>query len=74
MRYVDDLTLRQAIEKQLNKVELANPFIANPATDATPEHGIAYAERAFLRELLAHNPEAIQSDLGLMEMMSQYRL
>lgn len=46
--------------------------IANPATDATPEHEIAYAERAFLRELLAHNPEAIESDLGLMEMMSQY--
>lgn len=46
--------------------------IANPATDATPEHEIAYAERAFLRELLAHNPEAIQSDVGLMAMMSQY--
>ena len=46
--------------------------IANPATDATPEHETAYAERAFLRELLARNPEAIQSDLGLMEMMSQY--
>ena len=26
LRYVDDLTLRQAIEKQLNKVELANRF------------------------------------------------
>lgn len=26
MRYVDDLELRQAIEKQLNKVELANRF------------------------------------------------
>ena len=26
LRYVDDLTLRQAIEKQLNKVELANHF------------------------------------------------
>jgi hypothetical protein len=46
--------------------------VANRATDATPEHEIAYAERAFLRELLARNPEAIQSDLGLMEMMSQY--
>ncbi|SFS20945.1 hypothetical protein [Yoonia litorea] len=46
--------------------------VANPATDATPEHEIAYAERAFLRELLAQNPEAIQSDLGLMAMMSQY--
>ena len=46
--------------------------IANPATEATPEHVIAYAERAFLRELLAHHPEAIQSDVGLMAMMSQY--
>ena len=46
--------------------------IANPAADATPEHEIASAERTFLRELLAHNPEAIQSDLGLMAMMSQY--
>jgi hypothetical protein len=46
--------------------------IANPATVASPEHEIAYAERAFLREMLAHNPEAIQSDLGLIEMMSQY--
>jgi len=46
--------------------------IANPATDTTPEHEIAYAERTFLRELLAQNPEAIQSDLGLMEIMSQY--
>ena len=46
--------------------------IAKPTTDATPEHEIAYAERAFLRELVTRNPEAIQSDLGLMAMMSQY--
>ena len=46
--------------------------IAKPATDVTPEHETAYAERAFLRELLTRNPEGIQSDLGLMEMMSQY--
>ena len=26
LRYLDDLELRQAIEKQLNKVELANKF------------------------------------------------
>ena len=26
LRYIDDLTLRQAIERQLNKVELANRF------------------------------------------------
>ena len=46
--------------------------IANPATDATPEHEIAYQERAFLRELLTRNPDGIQSDLGLMAMMTQY--
>ena len=37
-----------------------------------PEHEEAYAQRAFLRELMARNPEAIQSDVGLMAMMSQY--
>lgn len=46
--------------------------IAKPATDVTPEHEIAYHERAFLRELLTRNPEGIQSDLGLMAMMTQY--
>ena len=46
--------------------------IDKPAIDAMPEHEIAHAERAFLRELLAHNPDAIQSELGLMAMMSQY--
>ena len=46
--------------------------IAKPATDIAPEHEIAYSERAFLRELLTRNPEAIQSDLGLMAMMTQY--
>ena len=45
---------------------------AKPATEVTPEHENAYAERVFLRELLARNPEAIQSDLGLMAMMGQY--
>jgi hypothetical protein len=46
--------------------------IAKPAIDATSEHETAHAERAFLRELLARNPEGIQSDLGLMAMMTQY--
>ena len=46
--------------------------IARPATDVTPEHETAYAERTFLRELLARNPEGIQSDLGLMAIMTQY--
>ncbi|CTQ51840.1 hypothetical protein LP7551_00356 [Roseibium album] len=45
---------------------------ANPAAEVTPEHEIAHFERVFLRELLARNPEAIQSDLGLMAMMAQY--
>ena len=45
---------------------------AKPATEVTPEHEKVYAERVFLRELLARNPEAIQSDLGLMAMMAQY--
>ena len=43
-----------------------------PATEVTPEHEDAYAERVFLRELLARNPEAIQSDIGFMAMMAQY--
>ena len=47
--------------------------IAKPATEVTPEHENAYAERVFLRELLARNPEAIQSDQGLMAMMAQYQ-
>ena len=45
---------------------------SKPATEVTPEHENAYAERVSLRELLARNPEAIQSDLGLMAMMAQY--
>ena len=35
LRYIDDLELRQAIEKQLNKVELANKFTV-PWLSATP--------------------------------------
>ncbi|AGI66161.1 hypothetical protein OAN307_c04200 [Octadecabacter antarcticus 307] len=42
------------------------------ATEVISERDDALAERAFLRELMAHNPEAIQSDLGLMAMMTQY--
>ena len=44
LRYVDDLELRQAIEKQLNKVELANSFtravaVGNP-------RGLEHADKA----------------------------
>ncbi len=37
-----------------------------PTTQVNSESENALAERAFLRELLACNPEGIQSDLGLM--------
>jgi len=46
-----------------------------PATStalAISEYDDALAERAFLRELMFNNAEAIQSDLALMEMMTQY--
>ena len=51
LRYIDDLELRRAIEKQLNKVELANKFtravaVGNPrelAQGAKEEQGIAEA-------------------------------
>lgn len=36
------------------------------AEDQAPE------DRAFLRDMMARNPEAMQSDLGMMAMMSQY--
>lgn len=45
---------------------------AAPAAQLNSEHDNALAERAFLRELMFNNPEAIQSDLGLMAMMTQY--
>lgn len=45
--------------------------IAKATIDVMPEHETAYAERAFLSELLDRNPEGIQSDIGLMAMMSQ---
>ncbi len=46
--------------------------LAAPTAQAISEYDDALAERAFLRELMFNNAEAIQSDLGLMEMMTQY--
>ena len=43
-----------------------------PTAQAISEYDDVLAERVFLRELMFHNAEAIQSDLGLMEMMTQY--
>ena len=53
-----------------------NPWVVpeptTPETTATLPHEDALAERAILREMMMQNPEAIQSDLGLMAMMTQY--
>jgi TnpA family transposase len=38
LRYIDDLALRQAIEKQLNKVELANRFTRAVAVENPREY------------------------------------
>ncbi len=46
--------------------------ITKPAAEVISESDNAYAERTFLRELMFNSPEAIQSDLGLMAMMTQY--
>ena len=43
LRYIDDVTLRQAIEKQLNKVELANRFTRSVAV-GNPR-GLAQVEK-----------------------------
>jgi hypothetical protein len=43
-----------------------------PTAQENSEGDNAHPERAFLRELMFNNPEAIQSDLGLMAMMTQY--
>lgn len=43
-----------------------------PTTQVNSEGDNALAERAFLYELMSRNPEGIQSDLGLMTMMTQY--
>lgn len=45
---------------------------AAPTAQAISECDDVPAERDFLRELMFNNAEAIQSDLGLMEMMAQY--
>ena len=43
-----------------------------PTAQLNSEGDNALADRAFMRELMFNNPESIQSDLGLMEMMAQY--
>ncbi|WP_170609099.1 hypothetical protein [Ruegeria arenilitoris] len=46
--------------------------VVKPATKSTPEHELAYEERAFLRELIARNPEALENEQAVMAMMTQY--
>lgn len=45
---------------------------AKPAAEVNSENDEKIAECDFLRELVLRNPEAIQSDLGLMALMTQY--
>jgi hypothetical protein len=45
---------------------------AGPTAQANSERDNVHPDRAFLRELMFNNPEAVQSDLGLMAMMTQY--
>ena len=43
-----------------------------PQLLSAPEADEAHADRAFVRELLAHNPEAVQSEQGMMMLMALY--
>jgi len=53
--------LRAAVARQIS-----------PAADTISDGDNRLAEGAYLRELMCRHPEAIQSDLGLMAMMTQY--
>ena len=50
LRYLDDVTLRQSIEKQLNKVELANRFTRAVAVGSPREFIFASKEEQELAE------------------------
>ncbi|MFV2002672.1 MAG: hypothetical protein ACC619_06780 [Paracoccaceae bacterium] len=43
-----------------------------PRANQLFENDVSRTERTFLLEVMCANPEAVQSDLGLMAMMSQY--
>ena len=45
---------------------------AQPAPKNSSVDEIPYAERERLRELIARNPEVVQSEFGVMAMMAQY--
>ncbi len=45
---------------------------AAPTAQVNSEDDNAPAERAFLRELMLNSPEAVQSEFGLMAMMTMY--
>jgi len=44
----------------------------SPKLEQLPKIDDAGADRAFLHELMCHSPEGIQSEFGLMAMMSQF--
>ena len=45
---------------------------AAPKTQANPKDDSAREYREFFLEMMARNPDAVQSDLGCMVMMTQY--
>lgn len=48
------------------------PAIAKPAAAVIPKAESATTDRAFLRDLMVNTPEGIQSEFGVMAMMTQY--
>ncbi|UZD92045.1 hypothetical protein [Cognatishimia activa] len=44
----------------------------SPVQENASEDESSEAERAFLREIMRENPEALQSEIGVMALMSQY--
>lgn len=57
---------RKSILRQPNEMDQSS-VQKNTSEDENSE-----AERAFLREIMRENPEALQSEIGVMALMSQY--
>ena len=71
LRYVDDLALRQAIEKQLNKVELANLFTRGPnKKPLKPKLPRWLKWQHNQRKALSHKRAAVQSRQKLQNVKS----
>ena len=56
--------------RQTMRAVFAQPV--SQKTKANSEDDAAQEDRKFFLEMMARNPEAVQSDLGCMAMMTQY--